>query len=97
MGKNKTTSIRTETSELFIITRTGPAKNPSWCEKCLTEVHWLTFGDAAKLNRTSAGQLSLLMDTGSIHFSEMPEGHILFCLNSFSTCMVEQKLLVKGD
>ncbi|MFL6466667.1 MAG: hypothetical protein ACJ72Z_01775 [Pyrinomonadaceae bacterium] len=97
MGKNKTTSIRTETSELWIISRTGSPRNPAWCERCAAEVRWLTFGDAAKVNEISVGKLSLLMDAGKVHTSEMPEGHILFCLNSFSTLMSEQKLLVKGN
>ena len=97
MGKNKTTSIRTETSELWIISRTGSHSSPSWCERCACEVRWLTFGDAAKVNEMGAGKLSLLMDSGRVHTNEMPEGHILFCPNSFSTLMNEQNQLSKGN
>jgi len=93
MGKNKTTSIRTETSELWIISRTGSHSSPSWCERCACEVRWLTFGDAAKVNEMGAGKLSLLMDSGSVHTNEMPEGHILFCLNSFTAVFGDQRLL----
>jgi len=93
MGKNKTASIRTETSELWIISRTGSNRNPSWCERCASDVRWLTFGDAAKMNEISAGKLSLLIDTGKVHTTEMPEGHILFCLNSFTAVFGDQRLL----
>ena len=93
MGKNKTTSIRTETSELWIISRAGSQRRSSWCDSCACEVRWLTFGDATKVNEMSVGKLSLLMDSGIVHTNEMPEGHILFCLNSLSKLSGEQKTI----
>lgn len=97
MRKTKTIKIRTETRELLIITSVGVLKDFSWCDRCQSEIIWLSFRDAAKANEISEGELSMLMEAGRIHFSEMPDGHLLFCSNSITAPICDQPLLVKGD
>jgi hypothetical protein len=97
MRKTRKVSIRTETRELLIITRNGSPETPSWCDRCAGEVAWLTFGDAAKANEMSVGELSILMETGRVHFCEMSDGNLLFCQNSFAAPTHDEQLLPKGD
>jgi hypothetical protein len=90
MRKITKTNIRTETRERIVISEVDSNQITSWCEKCGCEVRWLTFSDAAKI-QGFFGEFSLLNDAGTVHLSEMREGHILFCVSSFKTYLNKQQ------
>jgi hypothetical protein len=96
MRKTKKVNIRTETRELLIIMRNRSPEGSSWCDGCCLDVTWLTFGDAAKWNEISVGELSILLETGRVHFREMPDGNLLFCRKSFAAPIRDQQLSI-GD
>ena len=85
MKTKKTTLISTETHETLSLRlnareRTGPTC--VLCEECEAETPMLIPEDAALLVGLSVRAINRLVEEGSIHFKETPDGLLLVCLNN---------------
>jgi hypothetical protein len=53
-----------------------------WCPACRERVHMITTEAAAVIANVDTRMVYRLIDSGSLHFAETPEGLVLVCLNS---------------
>ena len=53
----------------------------AWCEQCARETKLLSPEDAAILMGVSAREIYRRLEVGHIHFTELPKGSLLICLN----------------
>ena len=85
MKTKKTTLIATETHESLSVrlnSRTQARRPLVLCEECETDVPLLTPEEAALLAGLSVRAINRLVEDGSIHFKETPDGLLLVCLNN---------------
>ncbi len=83
MKKTKTTEIIFERDEFYVVHSGAPVS--LWCEACGEETPFAYPGAAALATRIPARTLFREAEAGHIHFSETPEGLLLFCLKSIQT------------
>lgn len=85
MKTKKTTLIATETHESLSVRLNSPAQARHacvLCEVCESEMPMLTPEEAAPLAGLSVRAINRLVEDGSIHFKETPDGLLLVCLNN---------------
>src|SRR5262249_18017814 len=83
MRKRKKTEITVEIDEVFVVRRSRPI-TLAWCVECNEQVRIVTPDEAAEITGASLRAIYRVVDAGSAHFTEMPEGLVLVCLNSLS-------------
>jgi uncharacterized OB-fold protein len=80
--------IRRRKTETVTITHeflriSGPQKAmTAWCEQCARETKLMPPEDAAIRMGMSVRAIYRRLEIGDIHFTELPKGSLLICLNS---------------
>ena len=70
LEKKKTTTITSETHELFIVTRRSKQSNRSWCPACLREVEMLNPEEAAAIAQVNTRTIYRRIESGELHHIE---------------------------
>jgi len=83
MKRTRTTEIIVERDEFYVVHRSS-APVALWCEACGGETQFAYPIAAALATQTPARTLFRQAEAGLIHFTETPEGLLLFCLKSLS-------------
>ena len=81
MKRTKTTEVIIEADEISVACRVA---RPVLCrcESCAGDVEMVTPETAAFLRGTTARNIYRLVESGAVHFVEMPSGELLICANS---------------
>lgn len=74
--------IISETKQVAVLVNSA-AQNDLWCELCGEGSAMISPLLAAKLSRTSTREVYRLIETGKVHFIEMPDRQIFVCSASF--------------
>lgn len=53
-----------------------------WCERCGRRALMVTPEEAARLDGSTAREIFRRVESGSLHFTETPEGELLVCRGS---------------
>ena len=81
MKRTRTTEIIVERDEFYVVHHSA-APLALWCEACGEETQFAYPVAAALATRIPARTLFRLAEAGQLHFTETPDGLLLFCLNS---------------
>ena len=81
MKRTRTTEIIVERDEFYVVQHSS-APVALWCEACGEETQFAYPTAAALATQTPARTLFRQAEAGLIHFTETPEGLLLFCLKS---------------
>jgi len=81
MKRTRTTEIIVERDEFYVVQHSS-APVALWCEACGGETQFAYPIAAALATQTPARTLFRQAEAGLIHFTETPEGLLLFCLKS---------------
>jgi hypothetical protein len=81
----RTAEVTIETEERFVLHRKSnrPA-SLQWCPTCGNQVEMAAPELAAQLAGVSPRAIYAGVESGKVHFSEMPEGLLLICLGSLA-------------
>lgn len=72
--------IRTETSEIVILRHADSQKfDKSHCVRCGAAAEMLTIGAAIDMSGIPASEIIRQAETGVIHASKTPIGHLMIC------------------
>ncbi len=85
--KTKTT-ITFETRQLTIVRKRTKAGS-FWCERCSSETEALSPAEAAGRLGCGENEVSRMIETGELHFIEMPNSALLICGNSLAGLLRE--------
>ncbi len=77
--KKKTTTITTETHDVFIVRRRTEHSIRMWCTECEAEVDMLTPEESAAIAEVSTRTIYAWLESGQIHYTETTEGNVLVC------------------
>lgn len=77
--KKKTTTITSETHEIFIVRRGGGPSVRMWCGQCAAEVEMLKPEEAAGIANVSTRTIYAWVEAGRVDHTETPEGNVLVC------------------
>jgi hypothetical protein len=78
---NRITEITVETDEVFVIRR--PQRSfQAWCSDCSAAVQMVAPEQAAAMSGVSWREIARRVEAGRVHFTEMPAGRLLVCINS---------------
>ena len=83
--KKRRTEIVIETHNIRVWRKMGVPVS-SWCPACAREVRMITPNEAATIFGLSTRAIYSWIETGVIHFREIPEGPLYVCLNSMLIC-----------
>jgi hypothetical protein len=72
-GKEKTTTIKTETHEVLVVARRSNQLIRMWCEECGIEVDMLNPEEAAAIAQVSTRTIYRWIEAGQIHHVETQE------------------------
>lgn len=77
--KKKTTTITSESHELFIVRRGAEQPIRVWCPDCAAEVDMLKPEEAAAIANVSTRTIYVWLEAGEIDHTETSEGNVLVC------------------
>ena len=77
--KKKTTTITSESHELFIVRRGAEQPIRMWCPDCAAEVDMLKPEEAAVIANVDTRTIYRWIEAAQIHHSESGEGNVLVC------------------
>lgn len=83
MEKKKTTTITSETHEVFIVRRGSGYSIRMWCGDCATEVEMLKPEEAAAIANVTTRTIYRWIEAAQIHHSESTEGNVVVCPKQF--------------
>lgn len=83
MRRKRRTRTIIETHEVWIMRRTRDSRQ--LCAECRDSAGMLTPAEAASLRRVSQMTIYRWVESGTIHFTETPDGELFVCLNSLPT------------
>lgn len=81
--KKKTTTITSETHEIFIVRRGGPDSIRMWCADCAAEVEMLRPEEAAAIANVSIRTIYRWIEAAQIHHCESVGGNVVLCPQQF--------------
>jgi hypothetical protein len=79
LENKKTTTITSETHEVFIVTRPSERSIRIWCAECAAEIDMLKPEEAAAIAGVSPRTIYAWLEAGRIHHTETLEGNVLVC------------------
>ncbi len=82
MSKAKKILITTESSEIFILRRSGQNTIRGFCSDCAAEIEMLTLDEAVSFSALNTRELICRIETGAVHSIETLGGHLLVCQKS---------------
>ena len=89
MKKTRRTEKTVEIHEFYAI-RTGSGSLPALCAECSTgDAIMLAPDHAALLSHVPARTIYRLVETGSIHYLEKPDGSLVVCIRTLVTAAAE--------
>ncbi len=77
--KKKTTTITSESHELFIVRRGAEQPIRMWCPDCAAEVDMLKPEEAAVIANVDTRTIYRWIEAAQIHHGESGEGNVLVC------------------
>jgi len=77
--RTKTTTISSETHEVFIVTRTTQGTIRTWCNECAAEVDMLRPEEAAAIAKVSTRTVYRWIEDSQIHHTESDGGNVVVC------------------
>ena len=77
--KKKTTTITSESHELFIVRRAAEQPIRMWCSECDAEVDMLKPEEAAAIAGVSTRTIYAWIEAGHINHTETGEGNVVVC------------------
>jgi len=86
----KRTEVTIETDEVWVIKR-APSGFVGWCPQCGEQVSMITPDEAAILTYLDTRVIYRQVETGLIHYAEIPGGSMLVCFNSITQLDKEAK------
>ena len=81
MEKKKTTTITSETHEVFIVRRGSGHSIRIWCGDCAAEVDMLKPEEAAPIANVNQRTIYSWVEAGHINHTETAAGDVLVCPN----------------
>ena len=79
MEKKKTTTITSESHEVFIVRRRAESLIRMWCCDCAIEVEMLKPEEAATIANVSARTIYRWIEAAQIHHCERVGGNVMVC------------------
>ncbi|MGH9907900.1 MAG: helix-turn-helix domain-containing protein [Pyrinomonadaceae bacterium] len=79
MEKKKTTTITSETHEVFIVRRRAEPSIRMWCADCAAEVEMLKPEEAAAIANVSTRTIYRWIEDAQIHHCESVGGNVVVC------------------
>jgi hypothetical protein len=73
-------AISQETNQVIVVRR--HSKPSAWCANCKEQAQMVSVEDAILITGKNLRELIQVIDRGSLHYQETPEGLPLICLNS---------------
>jgi hypothetical protein len=74
--------IETECRETVVVRTSTPRVVIAYCESCTIETEMLDLNAAVTRSGRGARELIHEIDSGRVHSSQTPSGHLLICANS---------------
>jgi hypothetical protein len=82
VGKKRRIEIRIQTRQVLIVQHAANIKR-QWCPQCGGQVDMIRMENSSALNAESLRASGIEVDADKLHVTEMPDGSLLVCLNSF--------------
>jgi hypothetical protein len=82
VGKKRRIEIRIQTRQVLIVQCAANVKR-QWCSRCGGQVEMFRIENSSALNAESLRSRGIQVDADNLHITEMPDGSLLVCLNSF--------------
>jgi hypothetical protein len=77
----RTRRVTVETHSLTVLRTLGQTSS-LWCKACGAETLAVTIDVAAGIGSVTQREIFRLIETGLLHFTEMPSGSLLICVES---------------